>query len=111
MGAWRCGTTLRVRPNAFSLRDRADELFDFAQHRLLIAGEWQMIDARQLDETRTGDVAREITPLLDVHVAVAAAVQHERRRADRRQVLTNVDVRIHLRERHGSAWTRRHAQV
>ena len=54
-----------------------------------------------------GDVAA----LLDLQAEVAAAVDDERRHADGRQHVAHVDLGVHLRQRHGRAGARAHAQV
>ena len=54
--------------------------------------------ARELDEPRAGDVRGDVAALLDPRVAVAEAVDDERRRLDRRQHVANVGLRVHQHE-------------
>jgi hypothetical protein len=64
------------------LNDRPDareELLDLAEDRLLISDPRDMVMAGQLDELRARDSAREKACLLGLHLAVAGAMQHQRR--------------------------------
>ena len=70
-----------------------------------------MVVARELDERGAGNPRREIPSFLDLHAPITAAVEHERRHADRRQHVANVDLGVHPRQRHGGARARAHAQV
>src|SRR5438067_8763465 len=81
--------------------DASEKLLDLVENVLLIAGPGQVIDAGELDELRTGNALRDIAALPNICVQVAGAVEDERRDADRRQNLPNVDLRVHLRERKG----------
>jgi hypothetical protein len=62
-----------------------EELLDLVEDAVLIAHPRQVVVARQLDELRARDLARDPAPLLDVRVQVASVVHDQRRHADRRQ--------------------------
>ena len=58
-----------------------------------------MVGSGQLDEAGAGDPLGDVAAFLDAHVEVGAAVDDERRDADRRQQRADVDQRVHLHER------------
>ena len=83
------------RQDAVGLRRRAhpgQELLDLVGERGRIARHEQVVVARELDEPRARDPLGDVAALLDVDVAVADAVQDQRRHAIDRQDVANVDL-------------------
>jgi hypothetical protein len=54
-----------------------------------------VVDARQLDVFRSGDAFRHESGAVDVDIEVAGAVQDQRRDANRRKDVADVDLRVH----------------
>ena len=70
-----------------------------------------MIVARQLDEPRAGNPAGDVAAFFDLQAAVVRAMQDQRRHANRRQDVPDVDLRVHLRQRERRAGARAHPQI
>ena len=79
------------------------EALDLVEQRVLVADEGQVVVARQLDELRAGDQARDVAAFLDQQAPVARAMEDQRRHANRRQDVRDVDFRVHPRQRDGGA--------
>ena len=92
-------TVASTRSGRFPLAADVQERRDLVEHRVLIADKRQMIVARQLDELRARNQARHVAAFLDQQAAIAGAVQHQRRHADERQHVADVDLGVHLRQR------------
>jgi hypothetical protein len=88
-----------------------EESLDARQHLVLIANEREVVVAGQLDELGARDVRRQVAPLFHVERAIARSMQHEGRHANRRQHPTDVDRRVHPRQRDGRARAGAHPQV
>ena len=69
------------------LLDLVDDVVRLPEGHVGVAGE--------LDEARAGHMRGDIAALLDTRVAVADAMDDERRRLHRRQDIANVGLRIH----------------
>src|SRR6266404_4766211 len=85
--------------------DAGEKLLHLVEHGLLIADEREVIAARQLDEFRSRNPARDIPSLLDGQAEIFRAMQDERRRdaderRDRRAAGVAVDSRQLLRRLH-----------
>ena len=93
------------------MRQPVQERLDHVEHRVLIADERQVIVARQLDERGAGNVLGDVAPFLDRQALVVGAVQHQRRHADRRQDVTDVDLGVHLGQRQHRSGAGAHPQV
>ena len=86
-----------TRSGSTSSRTPAEEPLDLVEQRLPIALPRQVVGARQLDHPRARDaLAHEARRLAEV---LARAVEHERRHADRRQHVPDVDLGVHQPDR------------
>ena len=92
------------------VRALRQEALDLVEQRVLVADERQVIVARQLDERRAWDQARDVAPFLHEQRPVAGAVEHQRRHANRRENVRDVDFGVHARQRDGRRRARAHAQ-
>src|SRR5712692_3639654 len=70
-----------------------------------------MILAGQFDKARVWDLPGQPAAFLYIRIVVAGAMKHERRNADSRQNMSNVDLRIHPQKRDGRTWTCRSSKV
>src|ERR671922_2330082 len=83
-----------------------EELLHLVDDGVDVAGPDQVLVAEQLDVLRSRDLLRDPAALLDVHVAIVDALEHERRDLNRRQDLADVDLTVHPQERNGGARAR-----
>ena len=89
----------------------AEEVLDGVEHRVLVADERQVIVAGQLDQRRARDPAGDVAAFVDRQQPIVGAVQDQRRHADRRQHVADVDVGVHPRQRQRRAGAGAHPQV
>ena len=71
-----------------------EELLDLVEDLVGVDGH-EVVVACELDVARARDLLGDVAPLLDLHVEISGAVQHERRAADAREQLTDVRLRVH----------------
>jgi hypothetical protein len=86
-----------------------EKLLDLLDDWRHLADPWPMICALELHEARAGNVLREVPAMRDGGDHVLAAVEDQRRRADRTQNTANVDLGVHPQQRHCSPGTCGHA--
>ena len=104
-------TVASTRSGSGAAADAGEELLDLVEQRVLVADPRQVVVAGQLDEAARRGSARRGSGRPRRNGAVAGAVEDERRHADRRQDVADVDLGVHPRQRDGRAGARAHAQV
>ena len=88
------------------LRRILEELSYFFEDWLRVAGDDHLVDTWELNVACTGDVVGQVAGALNVDRIFPGAVQHERRRGDRRQDVPHVDLVGHTEEGLDVAWAR-----
>src|SRR5215831_7402948 len=88
-----------------------EELLHLVHDRIDVSCPDEMRVSGKLDVFRSRNLPRDPASLVDVDVAVVDALKDKGRDPDRRQNLTDVDLRVHFQEGNGRAGTRTAPQV
>src|SRR6185437_3664553 len=87
------------------------ERLHLVEYGILVAYPWQVVVAGQLDEARTGNACGHPASFREVHVTVVRAVYDQCRHGDSGEHGTDVDLRVHPKQRDRSAWACRATKV
>jgi hypothetical protein len=90
--------------------DAGQELLDFVKCDIGVAQPWEMIRPRQFDEARSRNAFRHVPADPEFDRQIMWAMQKQRRNADRRENVPNVDFGVHCQERIDTGRTHAHSQ-